>query len=267
MMPEEAQPCVFWEHIYRYSFATRYAKGQEILDIACGEGYGSAALTQAGAKRVIGVDISRETCDYARRKYGIEVRQGDATDIPIPDASVDLVVSFETIEHIAKPLEFIAECHRVLRAGGTMIISTPNRDVYRERCKENAFHLSEMDLQEFAGACGTHFSFIRYFTQHPLTAPWWSIRAFAADRWHPNPMHFINRSLRVARRGLDGLARADRIAVCRQNPVRAIIGPPRDGLCFLNQYLVRPLSARTPESPYFWLAVCTKAPSGGGHTH
>ena len=62
----------YWEHIYRYRFASQYARGQRVLDVACGEGYGSAALSAAGAVSVVGVDISPDTVQHARKKYGID---------------------------------------------------------------------------------------------------------------------------------------------------------------------------------------------------
>src|SRR5688572_17038072 len=88
MIPEVADPHMFWEHVYRYRFAASYAPGRRVLDIACGEGYGSAALLKAGAASVIGVDISAEAVAHARRKYGVDARVGDAAAIPLGDSSV-----------------------------------------------------------------------------------------------------------------------------------------------------------------------------------
>src|SRR5437868_8858698 len=93
MVPERAGSETFWEHIYRYRFATGFVRNKRVLDIACGEGYGTAALLQAGAASVIGVDISADVCDHARRKYGIDARPGNALNIPLPGQSVDVVIS------------------------------------------------------------------------------------------------------------------------------------------------------------------------------
>ena len=71
-------------------------------------------LQRAGAKHVIGVDISEEVCLHARRKYGLDARSGSAERIPLPDSSVDVVVSFETIEHVSDPNSFLDECVQVL---------------------------------------------------------------------------------------------------------------------------------------------------------
>src|SRR5437667_10028853 len=106
MIPESTPAAPFWEHIYRYRFATRFVRGRRVLDIACGEGYGAAALARAGAARVIGIDLSEEACEHARQKYGVDARSGDAHRIPLPDRSVDVIVSFETIEHLNTPAAF-----------------------------------------------------------------------------------------------------------------------------------------------------------------
>lgn len=103
MLPDEAHARIFWEHIARYRFAKDFVRGKRVLDIACGEGYGAASLAKAGAASVIGVDIASEVCEHARRKYGLDARAGDAQSIPVQDRSIDLVVSFETIEHVDAP--------------------------------------------------------------------------------------------------------------------------------------------------------------------
>ena len=89
MVPDEAHARVFWEHVGRYRFAKNFVSGKRVLDIACGEGYGAAALAKAGAASVIGVDISSDTCQHAQRKYGLDARTGDAQAIPLPDRSID----------------------------------------------------------------------------------------------------------------------------------------------------------------------------------
>src|SRR4051794_3204615 len=98
MVPDACAGSILWEHLYRYKFARQFVQGRRVLDIACGEGYGSSALQAAGAASLIGMDISEETCQHAREKYGIDARVGDAMAIALPDRSIDVVVSFETVE-------------------------------------------------------------------------------------------------------------------------------------------------------------------------
>ena len=92
MVPEVADQSTFWEHVYRYAFASRFVAGKRVLDIACGEGYGAAALQKAGAASVVGVDASDLACSHARSKYGLDARAGSAEQIPLPDNSVDVVI-------------------------------------------------------------------------------------------------------------------------------------------------------------------------------
>ena len=123
-----------------------------MLDIACGEGYGTALIGQT-ARSVIGVDVSAETVDHARAhhaKGGVSFLLGDARSIPILDASVDAVVSFETIEHFYEHDAFIAEVRRVLRPGGLFIVSSPDRDVYSPTgASANPYHVRELTRLEF----------------------------------------------------------------------------------------------------------------------
>lgn len=89
------------EHLHRYILACKAVAGKSVLDIASGEGYGSAMLARTALK-VTGVDISQEAVSHAQARYQIENLDfclGSCSAIPLEDASVDVVVSFETIEH------------------------------------------------------------------------------------------------------------------------------------------------------------------------
>lgn len=140
------------EHLHRYAIAQRYCEGKEVLDIACGEGYGSSLLQRVAA-RVTGVDIDQDAVAHACRKYvqpNLAFRQGSCDAIPLPDASVDVVVSFETIEHHNRHADMIREVRRVLRPGGVVMISTPDRVNYSEKPRyNNPFHVKELNREEF----------------------------------------------------------------------------------------------------------------------
>lgn len=167
MVPGAAEELIFWEHVERYRFAGGLVRDKEVLDIACGEGYGSAALLRAGAASLVGVDISSEAVEHARAKYHVDARVGSAEEIPLPDKSQDLVVSFETIEHVPQPELFLDECVRVLRPGGTLVISTPNLDIYRVGTPNNPFHCSEMDVRHFERILKVRFEQVSLFGQTP----------------------------------------------------------------------------------------------------
>lgn len=150
MHPTASDVETFWEHVYRYRFACSWARGRRILDVASGEGYGSAALRAAGAQTVMGMDIDENAAAHARERYNLEVTIGDATRMPFADGQFDLVISFETIEHLPSPAQFLAECARVCSPRGTVIVSTPNKDVYRDERAVNPYHISEMSASTFA---------------------------------------------------------------------------------------------------------------------
>lgn len=155
-------------HYHRYLAATDLVAGKQVLDIASGEGFGSWFLSQTAAG-VTGVDISAEAVAHAARRYGhdgLRYLQGDCRDIPMPDASVDVIVSFETLEHISEHDAFMAEIRRVLRPGGFLLISTPDLDGYNASIDEaNAFHKRELSRAEFAAMLRQNFGHVALYEQ------------------------------------------------------------------------------------------------------
>jgi SAM-dependent methyltransferase len=185
MVPERTDEITFLDHITRYRFACRFVPRKRVLDIACGEGYGTAALAAAGAAQVIGIDIEPDVVEHARRKYHVDARVGSAEKIDLADRSIDVIVSFETIEHLRAPETFLRECARVLTPGGMLIISTPNKNHARGGEHRNPFHEFEMTEDEFRRALDNEFVSVRYFSQCLVMAPLWSIRSLAALHTQP----------------------------------------------------------------------------------
>ena len=148
------------EHMHRYIYALAFAKGKTILDIASGEGYGTALLASQ-AVFVTGVDIAEDAVAHARQKYrlpNLEFRLGSCSKIPLPDATVDLVVSFETIEHHDEHEQMLAEIKRVLKPDGMVIISSPDKAIYTDkRDYHNPFHVKELYRDEFEALFRSHF--------------------------------------------------------------------------------------------------------------
>ena len=159
------------EHFHRYLFALRFAEDRELIDVASGEGYGSALLAQA-AKVVIGVDVDAAAVENANRRYksqGLSFQVGDATKLPCDSNSSDLVVSFETIEHLEDHDTFLAEVKRVLRTDGLLIVSTPDKPQYHATLAEpNPFHRKELNRAEFESLLRTYFQNVRLFEQRSL---------------------------------------------------------------------------------------------------
>jgi len=148
--PEVRGP-IWYEHWHRYAFVASIVRGLRVLDAACGEGYGSFLLARVAAQ-VTGIDISVDAVMHARERYAsgnLAFIQGSVTQLPLPDHSVDVVVSFETIEHLSPQREMLAEFRRVLTPAGVLVISSPNRPIYNEAgLVENHFHVSELDRAE-----------------------------------------------------------------------------------------------------------------------
>lgn len=162
------------EHLHRYAASMHMAKEKDVLDIACGEGYGSNLLSQV-AQSVIGVDISPEVIAHASAAYGsrpnLKFLLGDCAQIPIPSNYIDLVVSFETIEHHARHEEMMLEICRVLRPEGILFISSPNKRIYSDAGGyKNPHHVKELYLEEFDILLRRHFRSVMFFGQRMATA-------------------------------------------------------------------------------------------------
>lgn len=145
------------EHRARYRWAARLAAGKDVLDAACGVGYGIEILA-AEAKAVTGVDIDPEAVAEAERRHGASaaaVLRGDLLELPFEAESFDVVICFEAIEHVEDHERALAELRRVLRPDGVLVISTPNPAAYLEG---NEYHVREFSPPELATAVGKHFA-------------------------------------------------------------------------------------------------------------
>jgi O-antigen biosynthesis protein len=163
LLPDQQRgELVHAEHLARYRFATQFAKDRRVLDAASGEGYGTAILAAAGAASTVGVEIADAAVAEANRKYGLPYVQGDVCKLPFEDASFDLVVSFETIEHVDDPARAVAEFRRVLAPDGMLVASTPNT---REFLVQNEFHTREFTPEEFSSLLAERFPKVRFAYQ------------------------------------------------------------------------------------------------------
>ena len=159
------------EHYQRYYCALPLVRGKKVLDAACGEGYGTAVLARAAA-HVTGIDISPDAIARAKGSYSQEGRvrfiEGSIAELPLEDYSIDVVVSFETIEHVPEDIQhkFLDEIARVLKKDGFLIMSTPNKEVYSDRPGyRNEFHVKEFYKEEFLGFLKGRFSRVSLFHQ------------------------------------------------------------------------------------------------------
>jgi ubiquinone/menaquinone biosynthesis C-methylase UbiE len=165
-------PGEIWvEHWHRYHFAARWTAGKRVLDVACGEGYGSALLAR-GAASVTGIDVSEAAIAHARRTYAeagnLDFVRASCDRLPLAAGSVDVAVSFETLEHIAEQEAFLDELARVLSPGGVLILSCPNKREYSdERAHVNEFHVKELYRDELAALMTARFPESDWYGQRP----------------------------------------------------------------------------------------------------
>lgn len=157
---------IFLRHLFEYKSAKEKLSTDDfILEIGCGEGYGTSLLSE-GVEKIIGMDIDKDIIDNASGKYGSEnciFQQFNGVNIPYNDNTFDVVVSFHVIEHVQNDLSFISEIYRVLKKEGMLIVATPNKTYRVGKSGKfiNEFHLREYYSNELKQALRSRFSDIK----------------------------------------------------------------------------------------------------------
>ncbi|MBW8368783.1 MAG: class I SAM-dependent methyltransferase [Arenimonas sp.] len=161
------------EHWHRYAFARALAPGRRVLDAACGEGYGSALMAHSGGD-VLGLDIGADAVAHARTRYagipGLRFEQADATALDAwVDASFDVILSFETLEHVRDQERMLDGFARLLAPGGLLLVSTPDRRTYTDLTGQvNPHHVRELYREEFETLLSSRFPARRLYGQKNL---------------------------------------------------------------------------------------------------
>jgi SAM-dependent methyltransferase len=140
----------FRRHEVVYQRLAGRCAGRDVLEAGCGEGYGADLIADV-ARRVIGLDYDESAVAHVRTRYPrVEVRQGNLATLPLADSVVDVVVNFQVIEHLWDQGQFVAESFRVLRPGGALVVSTPNRITFSpgRDTPINPFHTRELNADE-----------------------------------------------------------------------------------------------------------------------
>jgi SAM-dependent methyltransferase len=171
LIPGQVDDDLLNEHLARYAFAARLARGKRVLDAGCGAGYGSAELARV-ALSVTGADVAPEAVGFATEHYrapNLNFEQASCEALPHPDGCFDLVVSFEVLEHLSEWREFLVEARRVLSSAGQFIVSTPNKLYYTESrgaAGENPYHVHEFTFAEFRGELLSIFPHVSFFLEN-----------------------------------------------------------------------------------------------------
>ena len=168
-LPWLEEASIGYEHIHRYAYATQFVQNKRVLDLACGEGYGSYLLAKT-AKSVVGIDIDNNSIKHARNKYikqNLEFRVGSITEVPIGGETIfDVAVCFEALEHIEDHLKLLSEVKRLLTPEGVFIVSTPNKTVYTDESQfNNPFHVHELYFDEFRELFEKYFKNVKFLGQ------------------------------------------------------------------------------------------------------
>jgi SAM-dependent methyltransferase len=140
----------FRRHEVVYERLSDRCAGRDVLEAGCGEGYGADLIADV-ARRVIGLDYDEATVAHVRARYPrVEMLHGNLAALPVADESVDVVVNFQVIEHLWDQGQFVGECARVLRPGGVLLMSTPNRITFSpgRDTPINPFHTRELNAAE-----------------------------------------------------------------------------------------------------------------------
>ncbi|GAB3595236.1 hypothetical protein GCM10027446_20190 [Angustibacter peucedani] len=143
-----------------------------MLEAGCGEGYGTDVVRRAGARHVLGLDYDAAAVAHARDRYSpTAFARANLVHLPLAAASVDVVLSLQVVEHIWTPQELLAETARVLRPGGLLALSTPNRLTFspglaRGEKPTNPFHVRELDADELVALVGEHLEMVEVLGVH-----------------------------------------------------------------------------------------------------
>jgi 2-polyprenyl-3-methyl-5-hydroxy-6-metoxy-1,4-benzoquinol methylase/glycosyltransferase involved in cell wall biosynthesis len=168
-LPWLEEAAIGYEHLHRYAYTTQFVHNKRVLDLACGEGYGSYLLARS-AESVVGIDIDEKTIKHARNKYikrNLEFKVGSITEVPITDERLfDVAVCFEALEHIEDHEKLLSEVKRLLTPDGVFIVSTPNKTAYSDEPQfNNPFHVHELYFDEFKELFEKYFRNVKFLGQ------------------------------------------------------------------------------------------------------
>ncbi|MDD5746149.1 MAG: class I SAM-dependent methyltransferase [Candidatus Omnitrophica bacterium] len=196
---------IHYEHWQRYAFATLFASGKTVLDLACGEGYGSYTLA-AKAGQVVGMDVDPAAIAHAQRYYSkanLSFLAGSVLAVPLAgEAIFDVIVCFEAIEHVDEQEQLLKEVKRLLKKDGVFIVSSPNKSLHADvQPIKNPFHKRELYGEELRRLISGYFPQVSFFGQRAVVG---------ASIWPLNePAHAVKKDYVDCRDGVFRLAGGD----------------------------------------------------------
>lgn len=170
-VPDISEKYIVAEHYQRYNAVLNIVKGKKVLDAACGAGYGTALMASV-AENVTGIDISSEAISYANTRYSdvgnARYLEASIAELPFSDNSFDVIISFETIEHVNEELQnkFLKEIKRCLKDDGILVMSSPDKRTYTDLPGyHNEFHVKEFYFDEFDAFLRREFKYVEHYLQ------------------------------------------------------------------------------------------------------
>jgi SAM-dependent methyltransferase len=160
------------EHASRYEFASKFVEEKKVLDIACGSGYGAEILLKGNPKKIVGADLNEDSLKNCKNKYAnskVEFIKKNAENFDFEE-KFDVIISFETIEHLNFPEKLLECVRKAMIPGGIFIISTPNRNFFAPGSNlkdkpRNKFHIFEYNKTEFEKVLTSHFDGVEFYAQ------------------------------------------------------------------------------------------------------
>lgn len=168
-LPGYSAPDTNIAHLNRYHWVSDYVTNKKVLDLACGTGFGSLYLTNEGkATHVIAGDCNEKAIEYCEAKHNkqpnLTFKRIDAENFTLSE-KMDVIVSFETIEHLKNPKLFLQNCSKYLNENGIFFVSTPVSMLPIDTKPVNKHHLIEWNITEFAKIMQSFFTIESFFIQ------------------------------------------------------------------------------------------------------
>jgi len=183
---------IFEEHIARYNFACQFTRDKIVYSIACGRGYGEKIIATKGmAEKVVGIENNNKAIEFAKnynKKQNIHYICSDIFSLNLKNNVADVVISFETIEHINDDNLFLKILKNLLKPDGILLISTPNKAAsYRSlisRRSLNPYHVREYQKAQFEKLLRKYFKEIEFYGQKKIfKRSWLNIPAYLINKF------------------------------------------------------------------------------------